>query len=283
MNYDKLSRSLRYYYEKGIMQKVAGERYVYKFVCDPDALFTMAFPDNQRPVLKTESSAVSSANLAGKSSSTSDYYGQNGGSSTHLQNSRMMTSLREQTIGGGMPLATGPNGLSNNETSSPGGCSSHHSNVSGGSPSPNGVASAGNHGNAGSIAHPNHPPTPPTPTSEPHLHMSTLQAPQNSPYDIPPYSYHPAYTQHPAAGYLGYYGAPPPPPPQHSPPQAHSNQGSTTAYQAASSSIGPYGFDQQGGGFSHSQYGQNMNQYMQEMARMYGPPHGAYIEMGCVT
>lgn len=26
MNYDKLSRSLRYYYEKGIMQKVAGTR-----------------------------------------------------------------------------------------------------------------------------------------------------------------------------------------------------------------------------------------------------------------
>ncbi|PNF41300.1 hypothetical protein B7P43_G01447 [Cryptotermes secundus] len=30
MNYDKLSRSLRYYYEKGIMQKVAGE---YLFPC----------------------------------------------------------------------------------------------------------------------------------------------------------------------------------------------------------------------------------------------------------
>uniref|UniRef100_A0A6I8NL12 ETS variant transcription factor 5 n=1 Tax=Ornithorhynchus anatinus TaxID=9258 RepID=A0A6I8NL12_ORNAN len=55
MNYDKLSRSLRYYYEKGIMQKVAGERYVYKFVCDPDALFSMAFPDHQRPFLKAES------------------------------------------------------------------------------------------------------------------------------------------------------------------------------------------------------------------------------------
>ncbi|KAL5009607.1 hypothetical protein ScPMuIL_011912 [Solemya velum] len=54
MNYDKLSRSLRYYYEKGIMQKVAGERYVYKFVCDPEALFSMAFPDNHRPILKTE-------------------------------------------------------------------------------------------------------------------------------------------------------------------------------------------------------------------------------------
>uniref|UniRef100_A0A1A8NQT9 Ets variant 5a n=1 Tax=Nothobranchius pienaari TaxID=704102 RepID=A0A1A8NQT9_9TELE len=54
MNYDKLSRSLRYYYEKGIMQKVAGERYVYKFVCDPEALFSMAFPDNQRPSLKAD-------------------------------------------------------------------------------------------------------------------------------------------------------------------------------------------------------------------------------------
>ncbi|NXO03375.1 ETV4 protein, partial [Rhinopomastus cyanomelas] len=53
MNYDKLSRSLRYYYEKGIMQKVAGERYVYKFVCEPEALFSLAFPDQQRP-LKAE-------------------------------------------------------------------------------------------------------------------------------------------------------------------------------------------------------------------------------------
>uniref|UniRef100_A0A8D2M9J0 ETS variant transcription factor 4 n=1 Tax=Zonotrichia albicollis TaxID=44394 RepID=A0A8D2M9J0_ZONAL len=48
MNYDKLSRSLRYYYEKGIMQKVAGERYVYKFVCEPEALFSMAFPEQPR-------------------------------------------------------------------------------------------------------------------------------------------------------------------------------------------------------------------------------------------
>jgi len=48
MNYDKLSRSLRYYYEKGIMQKVAGERYVYKFVCEPEALFTLAYgPDKK--------------------------------------------------------------------------------------------------------------------------------------------------------------------------------------------------------------------------------------------
>ncbi|KAK5847553.1 hypothetical protein PBY51_016673 [Eleginops maclovinus] len=58
MNYDKLSRSLRYYYEKGIMQKVAGERYVYKFVCNPEALFSMAFPDNQRPSLKADPDAI---------------------------------------------------------------------------------------------------------------------------------------------------------------------------------------------------------------------------------
>lgn len=55
MNYDKLSRSLRYYYEKGIMQKVAGERYVYRFVCDPGALFSMAFPDLGHSTLRLDS------------------------------------------------------------------------------------------------------------------------------------------------------------------------------------------------------------------------------------
>ncbi|RDD45670.1 ETS translocation variant 5 [Trichoplax sp. H2] len=54
MNYDKLSRSLRYYYEKGIMQKVAGERYVYKFVCSPDALYKMAYPDANKSVPRQE-------------------------------------------------------------------------------------------------------------------------------------------------------------------------------------------------------------------------------------
>ncbi|XP_077408788.1 ETS translocation variant 5-like isoform X2 [Vanacampus margaritifer] len=58
MNYDKLSRSLRYYYEKGIMQKVAGERYVYRFVCNPEALFSLAFPDKHRPSLKPDPDAL---------------------------------------------------------------------------------------------------------------------------------------------------------------------------------------------------------------------------------
>lgn len=34
--------------------QVAGERYVYKFVCEPEAMISLAFPDNQRPSLKAE-------------------------------------------------------------------------------------------------------------------------------------------------------------------------------------------------------------------------------------
>ncbi|VDL91360.1 unnamed protein product [Schistocephalus solidus] len=47
MNYDKLSRSLRYYYEKGIIQKVSGERYVYRFAYEPEVLpcFSLAIED----------------------------------------------------------------------------------------------------------------------------------------------------------------------------------------------------------------------------------------------
>lgn len=38
MNYEKLSRGLRYYYDKNIIHKTAGKRYVYKFVCDLKAM-----------------------------------------------------------------------------------------------------------------------------------------------------------------------------------------------------------------------------------------------------
>ncbi|KAG7464623.1 hypothetical protein MATL_G00167450 [Megalops atlanticus] len=34
MNYEKLSRGLRYYYDKNIIHKTAGKRYVYRFVCN---------------------------------------------------------------------------------------------------------------------------------------------------------------------------------------------------------------------------------------------------------
>ncbi|XP_053100217.1 ETS domain-containing protein Elk-4 isoform X2 [Hemicordylus capensis] len=38
MNYDKLSRALRYYYVKNIIRKVNGQKFVYKFVSYPDIL-----------------------------------------------------------------------------------------------------------------------------------------------------------------------------------------------------------------------------------------------------
>jgi len=34
MNYEKLSRGLRYYYDKNIIHKTPGRRYVYRFVCN---------------------------------------------------------------------------------------------------------------------------------------------------------------------------------------------------------------------------------------------------------
>lgn len=52
MNYDKLSRSLRYYYDKKIIQKVNGERYVYRFCCNPEFLYEALGNSESRPKLK---------------------------------------------------------------------------------------------------------------------------------------------------------------------------------------------------------------------------------------
>ncbi|KAK3577329.1 hypothetical protein CHS0354_008423 [Potamilus streckersoni] len=57
MNYEKLSRGLRYYYHKNIIHKTSGKQYVYKYVCDlqsvlgytPAELFR-AFNQNPRNV-----------------------------------------------------------------------------------------------------------------------------------------------------------------------------------------------------------------------------------------
>lgn len=38
MNYEKLSRGLRYYYDKNIIHKTSGKRYVYRFVCNLENL-----------------------------------------------------------------------------------------------------------------------------------------------------------------------------------------------------------------------------------------------------
>ena len=50
-------------------QLLSGERYVYKFVCDPDALFQMALAENHRNALRAEAaSVISRAANSGQSS-----------------------------------------------------------------------------------------------------------------------------------------------------------------------------------------------------------------------
>ncbi|KAK7885957.1 hypothetical protein WMY93_025578 [Mugilogobius chulae] len=63
MNYEKLSRGLRYYYHKNIIHKTAGKRYVYRFVCDVQGMLG-----------KTAQEVVSSVNdlATAMTSSTSD-------------------------------------------------------------------------------------------------------------------------------------------------------------------------------------------------------------------
>ena len=48
MNYEKLSRGLRYYYDKNIIHKVPGKRYVYRFVCDLESMLGMSFVELQQ-------------------------------------------------------------------------------------------------------------------------------------------------------------------------------------------------------------------------------------------
>ena len=52
MNYDKLSRSLRYYYNRKIITKVNSERYVYRFCCNPELLYSVLGNSHAKPKLK---------------------------------------------------------------------------------------------------------------------------------------------------------------------------------------------------------------------------------------
>lgn len=57
------------------MQKVAGERYVYKFVCDPEALFNMAYGAGGSSSLPGEvQSGVRGQTMSGKVSSTNEVH-----------------------------------------------------------------------------------------------------------------------------------------------------------------------------------------------------------------
>lgn len=52
MNYDKLSRAIRYYYDKKIMRKVSGKRYVYKFDFGTIAKIIQTSPNPTPPTIK---------------------------------------------------------------------------------------------------------------------------------------------------------------------------------------------------------------------------------------
>lgn len=53
MNYEKLSRGLRYYYDKNIIKKVPNQRYVYRFVCDLESLLGLSFTELQKALAAT--------------------------------------------------------------------------------------------------------------------------------------------------------------------------------------------------------------------------------------
>lgn len=60
MNYDKLSRALRYYYDKNIIKKVMGQKFVYRFVSFPEMVKT----ENRIPFKKKMESIVNESNPA---------------------------------------------------------------------------------------------------------------------------------------------------------------------------------------------------------------------------
>lgn len=53
MTFEKLSRSMRYYYDQGILKKIEGERFVYCFCVDPEEMYrNMGLSADKRPKLK---------------------------------------------------------------------------------------------------------------------------------------------------------------------------------------------------------------------------------------
>ena len=68
MNYDKLSRAIRYYYDKQIMHKVHGKRYVYKFNFDTISKYLLNSGIAPTNPMASRSSSNSSSTAAAASS-----------------------------------------------------------------------------------------------------------------------------------------------------------------------------------------------------------------------
>ena len=80
MNYDKLSRGLRYYYSKGIMDKVPGKKLTFKYTCDvqhyvrsrsAQAMRSSNFPNGTSTPGSTTGGAVAGGGIIGVASSAS--------------------------------------------------------------------------------------------------------------------------------------------------------------------------------------------------------------------
>ena len=66
MNYEKLSRALRYYYEGDMINKVQGKRFVYKFVCDLKGLIGYSASELNSLVIEAEQKAKGSISVFDK-------------------------------------------------------------------------------------------------------------------------------------------------------------------------------------------------------------------------
>jgi len=95
MNYEKLSRGLRYYYDKNIIHKVPGKRYVYRFVCDLESMLGMSFTELQHQ-LKGDSTAEAAKPIKIERQSTyppmMNMYPPSPNFGTELQNLRINSS-----------------------------------------------------------------------------------------------------------------------------------------------------------------------------------------------
>lgn len=67
MNYDKLSRALRYYYDKNIIKKVSGQKFVYKFVSFPETAAAETPKDDYKKPEQATDSVNTTKNLDGVS------------------------------------------------------------------------------------------------------------------------------------------------------------------------------------------------------------------------
>ncbi|CAH8465789.1 unnamed protein product [Schistosoma guineensis] len=74
MNYEKLSRGLRYYYDKKIIEKVSGKRYVYRFTRNLNELINNQFTESVSSSTSTTSSSMTSSSMTSSSMHNNQHF-----------------------------------------------------------------------------------------------------------------------------------------------------------------------------------------------------------------